>query len=76
MRDAREMLKDITEAFVANNAKWLHREVGNAQHALDDAAHQTALEELMGVLCENYDAFAAFPVEPVVDRAEAESPGR
>ena len=79
MTDPRAMLQDIKREFAANNARWIKREVGNAQHALDDTAHEAALEALMGVICENWEALAdvhiALPVA-TVDRAEVESPGR
>ena len=61
------------QKFAANNTLWLHREVGVGQHALDDAEHQAELEKLMGVLCENYDAFGNVPT---VDPTEVSSPGR
>jgi hypothetical protein len=79
------MLWEIIGSFSVNCQRWHRREVGIAQHALDDAEHQTKLEALMGVLCENWDAFTdiplsatlskPLPVKPAADPNEIAHPG-
>jgi hypothetical protein len=74
MNDIRVLLQDIIQSFALRYGKWLRRESGNAQLALDLAAHQTELEHLLGVACEQHDTMATFP--PSADAAEIDHPGR
>ena len=80
MTDPIAMLEDIRREYAEKCGRWIRREVGNAQHAVDDTEHETSLKELAAAWIEYLDllrqSIPAAPAPLTVERNEVESPGR